>query len=238
MARPGRLPTYGVVPLAPGLDALGLLARTAGGPRARLDGAHRRGRRAARGSAAAIAPATVRGRDAALAPPAPLTVAVAAARGARRRRRRRARRRRARRRAARGERRTRGARVRRAGVRRLEPPARDADRRARAATSTAPAAGGRTARTRYGEVVAGPGARPGGRSTAAGRRRPRASRRPDGRRLRDGLVDADVLVLPTTPTVAPPRATTDESRVRRSERRHAAELTRLCGPVNAPGWPP
>jgi aspartyl-tRNA(Asn)/glutamyl-tRNA(Gln) amidotransferase subunit A len=44
----------------------------------------------------------------------------------------------------------------------------------------------------------------------------------------------DVLVLPTTPRAAPAR---DEGGgpPSRQDRRHAAELTRLCGPVNAAG---
>ena len=54
-----------------------------------------------------------------------------------------------------------------------------------------------------------------------------------GRRLRAALATVDVLVLPTTPGAAPLRDGDDP--LERRERRHTAELTRLCGPVNAAG---
>jgi Asp-tRNA(Asn)/Glu-tRNA(Gln) amidotransferase A subunit family amidase len=51
--------------------------------------------------------------------------------------------------------------------------------------------------------------------------------------VRFALGDVEVLVVPTTPGPAPLRDA-DEPLVRQ-ERRHAAELTRLCGPINAAG---
>jgi aspartyl-tRNA(Asn)/glutamyl-tRNA(Gln) amidotransferase subunit A len=56
-----------------------------------------------------------------------------------------------------------------------------------------------------------------------------------GRRLRAALAPVDVLVLPTTPGAAPLRDPAGGDSLERRERRHAAELTRLCGPVNAAG---
>jgi aspartyl-tRNA(Asn)/glutamyl-tRNA(Gln) amidotransferase subunit A len=56
-----------------------------------------------------------------------------------------------------------------------------------------------------------------------------------GRRLRAALAPVDVLVLPTTPGAAPLRDPAGGDSPERRERRHAAELTRLCGPVNAAG---
>jgi aspartyl-tRNA(Asn)/glutamyl-tRNA(Gln) amidotransferase subunit A len=53
------------------------------------------------------------------------------------------------------------------------------------------------------------------------------------RRLRDAIAGVEVLVLPTTPHAAPPRD--DGGDLARADRRHAAELTRLCGPVNIAG---
>jgi aspartyl-tRNA(Asn)/glutamyl-tRNA(Gln) amidotransferase subunit A len=54
-----------------------------------------------------------------------------------------------------------------------------------------------------------------------------------GAALRAALEPVDVLVLPTTPGAAPSRAL--DGPLARVERRHAAELTRLCGPVNMAG---
>ncbi|HEX2104474.1 MAG TPA: amidase [Solirubrobacteraceae bacterium] len=53
------------------------------------------------------------------------------------------------------------------------------------------------------------------------------------RRLRDAIAGVDVLVLPTTPRAAPRRE--DGGDLARADRRHAAQLTRFCGPVNAAG---
>jgi aspartyl-tRNA(Asn)/glutamyl-tRNA(Gln) amidotransferase subunit A len=54
-----------------------------------------------------------------------------------------------------------------------------------------------------------------------------------GAALRAALEPGDVLVMPTTPGAAPPRAL--DGPLARVERRHAARLTRLCGPANMAG---
>lgn len=203
MARPGRLPTAGVVPMAPGLDALGFLARTA--------------------ADLAFAWTAVTGE--AVEPPEQLRVGVAPE-------------------AALGE---------------VDPAAAAAAAEAAALLGDAPAeldvpAFDDFSRPRgtviaalaleqhrrrgwwpghaavYSEAVAND-LRAGERVDAAALLAAGGRLDELGRRLRDAVAGVDALVVPTTPHAAPPRD--DGGDVPRAERRHAAVLTRFCGPVNA-----
>jgi aspartyl-tRNA(Asn)/glutamyl-tRNA(Gln) amidotransferase subunit A len=206
MARPGRLPMDGVVPLAPGLDTLGLLARSAGD--------------------LALAWSELSGDD--IAPAGALRVGTApeAALGA-------------------VEPAALGAAERAAGLlasaggrhMTVDVPAFDDFSRPRGTVIAASALEAHRRRgwwpaqaARYGEDVAAAlrGAEPldPDAVAAAGRRLQALAAE-----LRSALRDVEVLVVPTTPGPAPLRDA-DEPLVRQ-ERRHAAELTRLCGPINA-----
>jgi len=205
MARPGRLPMDGVVPLAPGLDALGLLARTA--------------------ADLAVAWTALTGEPVGSAADPRIGIPPEAALGP------------------------------------VDPAARSAAEEAAALLSTAPRRVGVPAFDDWnrprGTVIAalaleahrGRGWWPDGAerygADVAFQMRAAEQVGPDALdaarlRLADlagelrGAFDAvDVLVLPTTPHAAPPRD--DGGDLVRAERRHAAELTRLCGPVNAAG---
>ena len=205
MARPGRLPMAGVVPLAPGLDTLGLLARTGGdlafawtaltgenvdagralraglAPKAALGDVDPAGRRAAADAAALLGPSPVTVDVPAFddfSRPRGTVIAALALEQHRRR----------------------GWWPGHAAV---YDPAIAHDLRA-------------AERTGAGALLA-----------ARGRLDELA------RALRDAIAGVDVLVLPTTPRAAPPRD--DGGDLARAERHHAAVLTRLCGPINAAG---
>ncbi len=208
MARPGRLPMDGVVPLAPGLDTLGLLARTAGD--------------------LALAWSALAGDE--IAPPGALRIGTApeAALGAVEPEALEAAERAAGLMASAGGRRT------TVGV-----PAFDDFSRPRGTVIAASALEAHRRRGWWPAPAAGYGEDVAAALRAAEELEPDAVAAA-GRRLqalaaelRAALRDVDVLVVPTTPGPAPPRDA-DEPLVHQ-ERRHAAVLTRLCGPVNAAG---
>lgn len=208
MARPGHLPMDGVAPLAPGLDTLGLLARTAGDLALAWTGLGGAAIRPAGALRVGTAP------EAALGPVVPdaleaterAAVLLASA----------------------GGRRT-----------AVDVPRLDDFSRPRGTVIAASALEVHRSRgwwprlaERYGEDVAGllRGAESLDPGTVAA-----ASRRLQvlAAELRAALHAVDVLVLPTTPGPAPLRD--GGELLVRQERRHAAELTRLCAPVNAAG---
>jgi aspartyl-tRNA(Asn)/glutamyl-tRNA(Gln) amidotransferase subunit A len=207
-ARPGRLPAEGVVPLAPGLDALGFLARSA----ADLAFAWA----AVTGEAVdpAPAPRVATAPEAALGAVDPAALAAAEAAAAR------------------------IGRLGGGHVEAAIPALDDFSRprgtvigalalRAHRARGWWP---GRAAR--YGPDVAAE-LRRAERIDAAALHEAHARLAALAERLRDALSAVDVLVLPTTPRAAPPRD--GEDTLARQDRRHAAEFTRLCGPFNAAG---
>jgi aspartyl-tRNA(Asn)/glutamyl-tRNA(Gln) amidotransferase subunit A len=204
MARPGRLPLAGVIGLAPGLDALGFLARTA------ADLAFAWTAVTGEAAAAAAAPRVGVAPEAALGPvdPAAHTAAQDAARLL-------------------------GEPV------ALEVPAFDDFSRPRGTVIGALALREHRRRgwwpahaDRYDEAIAYD-LRAAERTGAGALLAARGRLDELARRLRDAIAGVDVLVLPTTPHAAPARD--DGADLLRAERRHAAELTRLCGPVNVAG---
>ena len=203
MARPGTLPTDGIVPLAPGLDAPGLLARTAGdlaAAWAAWTGADFDPIPPAR--AGTPRPSALGDVDAAALAAAERAAALL-------------------------------------GAREVPVPPLDAFSRPRGlliaslALEAHRAAGWWPARAdRYGaDVAQALGAAEDADPEAVARARARLAEL--GAQLRAALDEADVLVLPTTPTAAPPRDGREPPEV--ADRRHAAVLTRLCGPVNVAG---
>jgi aspartyl-tRNA(Asn)/glutamyl-tRNA(Gln) amidotransferase subunit A len=208
MARPGRLPMDGVVALAPGLDTLGLLARTAGDLALAWTGIGGGAIAPAGALRVGTAPEAALG---AIDPDALEATEQAAGLLA----------------SAGGRRAT------------VDVPAFDDFSRPRGTVIAALALEQHLRRgwwprlaERYGEDVAADLRRAEPLDpdavAAAGRRLQALAAE-----LRAALDAVDVLVLPTTPGPAPLRDTGEP--VARQDRRHAAELTRLCGPVNAAG---
>lgn len=206
-SRPGTLPMQGVVPLAPGLDALGFLARSA--------------------DDLAFAWTTLTGQDVVpataqrvgAAPEAALgpvdeAVLDASARAA--------------------ERLAPGARPIEVALPALADfnPGRGALIRALALEAHVERGWWPERAEHYGEDVAAE-LRRGERLDADEVREARRGLDVLAAELRRSLEAVDVLVLPTTPAPAPPREGDDP--LGKRERRHAAELTRLCGPVNVAG---
>jgi aspartyl-tRNA(Asn)/glutamyl-tRNA(Gln) amidotransferase subunit A len=205
MARPGRLPMAGVVPLAPGLDALGFLARTAGDLAFAWTALTGEAVEPDRAWSAGVAP------EAALGTVDP--AARAAAEDA----------------AARLD----------AAAGTLDVPAFDDWSRPRGTVIGALALEQHRRRgwwpghaAVYDPAIAydlRASERVGAGALLAARGQLDAL----SRRLRDAIAGVDVLVLPTTPHAAPARD--DGGDPVRAERRHAAQLTRFCGPVNIAG---
>jgi aspartyl-tRNA(Asn)/glutamyl-tRNA(Gln) amidotransferase subunit A len=207
-ARPGRLPMDGVVGLAPGLDALGLVARTAADLAFAWTALTEEAVDASRPLWIGTPP------EDALGPVDPAALAVAEAAAT----------------LLAGE----------AGCRiTVDVPPFDDFSRPRGTVIRAAALEEHRRRgwwpaeaERYGEAIAAD-LRGAERIDAAALGEARDRLDALGARLRDAIEPVDVLVLPTTPHAAPPREG-DDPLVRR-ERRHTAELTRFCGPVNAAG---
>ena len=212
MGRPGRLPLEGAVPLAPGLDAIGFLARTAAdlalawsaltGEAVAIPSAHPPALRVATPPEAALGPVEPAALQAAEA------VAESLARGGGRR-----------------------------GIAATPDFGDFARPRGTLIGALAlaehrrrgwwPGRAGRYGAAVAGEMRAAEDIRPEDVRAARDRLAALASE------LRLALEGFDVLVLPVTPGAAPPRDTGESLEL--SERIHAANMTRLCGPVNIAG---
>jgi aspartyl-tRNA(Asn)/glutamyl-tRNA(Gln) amidotransferase subunit A len=205
MARPGRLPMAGVVPLAPGLDSLGFLARSAADLAFAWTALTDEPVEPERAWRAGVAP------DAALGAVDPAAAAAAA----------------------------RAATVLGAEPATVDVPALDEFSRPRGTVIGVLALEQHRRRkwwpghaNRYDPAIAHD-LRASERIGAGALLAARGQLDALARRLRDAIAGVDVLVLPTTPHAAPSRD--DGGDLVRAERRHAAQLTRLCGPVNIAG---
>jgi aspartyl-tRNA(Asn)/glutamyl-tRNA(Gln) amidotransferase subunit A len=203
MARPGRLPTAGLVPLAPGLDTPGFLARTAADLAFAWTALTAEPVEARPGLRAGVPPAE------ALGPVDPAAQAAAEDAGAR------------------------------LGAVTVAVPAFDDFSRPRGTVIAALALEQHRRRgwwpahaDAYDPAIAYD-LRAAERTGAGALLAARGRLDELARALREAIAAVDVLVLPTTPRAAPPRD--DGGDLVRAERRHAARLTRLCGPVNIAG---
>jgi aspartyl-tRNA(Asn)/glutamyl-tRNA(Gln) amidotransferase subunit A len=208
MGRPGRLPLEGAVPLAPGLDAIGFLARTAADLALAWSALTGEAIHPSVGLRVGTPPEAALGAVEPEALQAADTVAASLAAGG-------------------------GRRV-TAGV-----PAFDEFARPRGTVIRALALAEHRRRgwwpdraARYGEAVAGE-LRAAEGVTEDDLRTARERLAVLAAELLAALDRCDVMVLPVTPGAAPPRD--GDEPLERRERRHAAELTRLCGPVNIAG---